>query len=274
MSNNKTYDSMRRRLTFAQEIPVNEYYEYFGPTYQLDVLPTNMEDLNTVEYLEKVKIQVFENLRHTGFAPSVQMTPIPKMDNDDMEMDEDAESQDTRKPRLLSQFYADECKLIRNLTSERLLDSLRTNDAEFEESDDEDDVERQRLGQASQKRPRLDEEETAPTSAGSYIDRVAASGMEDHLQLPQTTPVPSTKIASPLSPSTLAPSSPVLAHSNLPAFDDTIPIPEGDGDQLAVLLPVAATIDSSHYPVPIRSTSPDPVLNRHQNANIQAMRLA
>lgn len=78
---------------------MNEYYEYFGPTYQLDVLPSNMEDLNTPEYLEKVKMQVFENLRHTGFAPSVQMSAIPKMDHDEMEVDEDLDEPNVRKPR-------------------------------------------------------------------------------------------------------------------------------------------------------------------------------
>lgn len=51
---------------------MNEYYEYFGPTYRLDVPQSNMDDLNTREYLEKIKAQVFENLRHTGIAPSVQ----------------------------------------------------------------------------------------------------------------------------------------------------------------------------------------------------------
>lgn len=81
---------------------MNEYYEYFGPTYQLDVLPSNMEDLNTPEYLEKMKAQVFENLRHTGFAPSVQMSEIPKMDHDDMEVDEDLDDANIRKPRELS----------------------------------------------------------------------------------------------------------------------------------------------------------------------------
>jgi histone deacetylase 1/2 len=53
---------------------MNEYYEYFGPTYRLDVPQSNTEDLNTSEYLEKIKAQVFENLRQTGggSAPSVQ----------------------------------------------------------------------------------------------------------------------------------------------------------------------------------------------------------
>lgn len=60
------------------QIPVNEYYEYFGPDYRLDVRPNNMEDLNTGDYLEKIKIQVFENLRDTAHAPSVQNVLEPR----------------------------------------------------------------------------------------------------------------------------------------------------------------------------------------------------
>jgi histone deacetylase 1/2 len=56
------------------DIPVNEYYEYFGPDYQLDVKPSNTNDLNTPQYLDRVKGIVLENLRHTGGPPSVQMT--------------------------------------------------------------------------------------------------------------------------------------------------------------------------------------------------------
>ena len=63
-------------LNALSDIPMNEYYEYFGPNYRLDVPQNNTEDLNTPEYLDKIKTQVFENLRHTGGgggAPSVQM---------------------------------------------------------------------------------------------------------------------------------------------------------------------------------------------------------
>jgi histone deacetylase 1/2 len=52
---------------------VNEYYEYFGPDYQLDVRPSNMEDMNTRPYLERVKSIVLENLRSTGGPPGIQM---------------------------------------------------------------------------------------------------------------------------------------------------------------------------------------------------------
>ena len=52
---------------------MNEYYEYFGPDYELDVKCSNMEDLNTPGYLERIKNIAFEHLRHVGGPPSVQM---------------------------------------------------------------------------------------------------------------------------------------------------------------------------------------------------------
>jgi len=69
--------SLLQQLTLGPphpDIPMNEYYEYFGPTYRLDVPQSNTEDMNTPEYLDKIKAQVFENLRQTagGAAPSVQ----------------------------------------------------------------------------------------------------------------------------------------------------------------------------------------------------------
>lgn len=34
------------------ELPFNDYLEYYGPEYRLHITPTNMENLNTTEYLE------------------------------------------------------------------------------------------------------------------------------------------------------------------------------------------------------------------------------
>ena len=56
------------------EIPINEYYEYFGPDYELDVKSSNTDDMNTPTYLDRVKRIVLENLRHAGGPPSVQMS--------------------------------------------------------------------------------------------------------------------------------------------------------------------------------------------------------
>ncbi|KAI5474993.1 hypothetical protein MNV49_002116 [Pseudohyphozyma bogoriensis] len=95
-------------------IPMNEYYEYFGPTYRLDVPPSNMDDQNTREYLEKVKMQVFENLRHTGVAPTI---PRTAMDEDD-DVDEDERDPNDRRSR-------------------NVLDSRIQRDDEFSDSEDE-----------------------------------------------------------------------------------------------------------------------------------------
>lgn len=61
-------------LILCLEIPVNEYYEYFGPDYELDVKSSNADDLNSPAYLDRVKRIVLENLRHAGGPPSVQMS--------------------------------------------------------------------------------------------------------------------------------------------------------------------------------------------------------
>lgn len=58
------------------EIPMNEYYEYFGPDYELDVKSSNMEDMNSPGYLDRVKNIVLEHLRQVGGPPGVQMAGV------------------------------------------------------------------------------------------------------------------------------------------------------------------------------------------------------
>ncbi|KAI9636688.1 uncharacterized protein MKK02DRAFT_33823 [Dioszegia hungarica] len=84
-------------------IPNNEYYEYYGPDYELNVRPSNMTDHNTPEYLDKIRESVVELLKTKTAAPSVQMHHVPKLahdDEDDAEM-EDEEDKDNRKPMRL-----------------------------------------------------------------------------------------------------------------------------------------------------------------------------
>ncbi|KAF7592733.1 histone deacetylase [Aspergillus hancockii] len=91
------------------ELPYNDYYEYFAPDYELDVRPSNMDNANTKEYLDKIRIQVVENLKRTSFAPSVQMTDVPRdplvegMDDeaeailDDMDEDDNKDKRYTKR---------------------------------------------------------------------------------------------------------------------------------------------------------------------------------
>lgn len=52
-------------------LPYNDYYEYFGPDYRLHMPTSNMDNLNTKEYLEKTKCQLLQVLDDLEPAPSV-----------------------------------------------------------------------------------------------------------------------------------------------------------------------------------------------------------
>jgi len=109
-------------------LPFNEYYEYYGPDYELDVRSSNMENANSKDYLEKIKIQVIENLKKTAHAPSVQLTEVPRTtltggaDDDDDELDDldDDENKDARHTK-------------------RRWDQRITRDDELDESEDEEE---------------------------------------------------------------------------------------------------------------------------------------
>lgn len=85
-------------VILPSEIPYNGYYEYYAPTYELDVRPSNMNNANSREYLDKVLQSVLTNLDHTKHAPSVQMNEVPHDLEDFMEdLDEDGmEALDTK----------------------------------------------------------------------------------------------------------------------------------------------------------------------------------
>ncbi|KAK3300629.1 uncharacterized protein B0H64DRAFT_19881 [Chaetomium fimeti] len=107
-------------------LPYNEYYTYYGPDYELDVRSSNMENANSYEYLEKIKIAVIENLKRTAHAPSVQMQDVPRQSMG-MSDDQDAELDDRDE---------DENQDVR-LTQRQWEKRVERQD-EYEESDDED----------------------------------------------------------------------------------------------------------------------------------------
>lgn len=109
-------------------LPFNEYYEYYGPDYELDVRASNMENANSKEYLEKIKVQVIENLKQTAHAPSVQMTDVPRTTMmGGTEEDDD----------ILDDLDEDDNKDVR--TTKRGWDQRITRDDELEESEDEEE---------------------------------------------------------------------------------------------------------------------------------------
>jgi histone deacetylase 1/2 len=88
-----------------------------------------MENANSKDYLEKIKIQVIENLRQTAHAPSVQMTDVPRTTITGVADDEDD---------ILDDLDADENKDVR--MTKRAWDQKITRDDELEESDEEEEA--------------------------------------------------------------------------------------------------------------------------------------
>ncbi|KAG6917573.1 hypothetical protein DXG01_002042 [Tephrocybe rancida] len=60
-------------------LPWNEYFEWFGPRYRLEVAENNMDDLNVKDgSLDKVRITALEHLSELIPAPSVGLHDVPR----------------------------------------------------------------------------------------------------------------------------------------------------------------------------------------------------
>ena len=63
-----------------------------GPDYKLHITPSNMENLNLPDNLEKIKQKIFDNLKGIVAAPNVQMhQTAPDAGADDDGADDDAD---------------------------------------------------------------------------------------------------------------------------------------------------------------------------------------
>ena len=85
------------------EIPYNDYFEYYGPDFKLHIVPCNMTNQNTTEFVDRMRSQLLENLKQLPHAPGVQMAEIP-IDSIDLnrEYEElDASDPDRRNNRKL-----------------------------------------------------------------------------------------------------------------------------------------------------------------------------
>ncbi|KAG6917569.1 hypothetical protein DXG01_002038 [Tephrocybe rancida] len=79
-------------------LPWNQYFEWFGPRYRLEVVSNNMEDLNVTDgLLDKVRTTALQQLQELAGAPSVGMHDVPRQSigdhlgfrNDEMERRDD-----------------------------------------------------------------------------------------------------------------------------------------------------------------------------------------
>ncbi|XP_077294491.1 histone deacetylase 1 isoform X2 [Arctopsyche grandis] len=177
-----TYEtSVALGCEIANELPYNDYFEYFGPDFKLHISPSNMTNQNTLEYLEKIKTRLFENLRMLPHAPGVQVQVIPEDAVNDESEDEDKVDKDERLPQ-----------------SDR--DKRIAPDNELSDSEDEGGVSggtggagagggrrdnRSYKSGAPRKRPRLDKQE-ATSTINSVKDEVKTEDCKDDMKVSST----------------------------------------------------------------------------------------
>ncbi|CAF0705580.1 unnamed protein product [Brachionus calyciflorus] len=114
-------------VEISNELPYNDYFEYYGPDFRLNITPSNMPNQNSVEYLDKIKCKLLENLRMIPHAPGVQMTAIP---DDAMNVDEaEGEQMDA----------AEDAAADKRGGSRRSKDKRIANDQDLSDSDDDED---------------------------------------------------------------------------------------------------------------------------------------
>uniref|UniRef100_A0A6P7G3M8 Histone deacetylase n=1 Tax=Diabrotica virgifera virgifera TaxID=50390 RepID=A0A6P7G3M8_DIAVI len=165
-------------VEIANEIPYNDYFEYFGPDFKLHISPSNMANQNTPEYLEKIKTRLLENLRTLPHAPGVQVQTIPEDAITEESDDEDEVDKDERLPQ-------------------KDLDKRIVPDNEFSDSEDEGEGDRRdSRSYKRRKRPRLDkggenkEEDKIKDeiNAGKGEEGIMKSSPDDTKQLLGPTP--------------------------------------------------------------------------------------
>lgn len=163
MSRCWTYEtSVALGVEIANELPYNDYFEYFGPDFKLHISPSNMTNLNTTDYLEKVKSRLFENLRMLPHAPGVQVQTIPedgiKMDLDDHDGIEDAEDADKDE------------RVPQSIKDKRIM-----GDNEFSDSEDEGPTGDGRKNRESFKNPRKKQKTDGKTETNDTVKEEKSS---------------------------------------------------------------------------------------------------
>ncbi|KAI5170731.1 histone deacetylase 1/2 [Nematocida sp. LUAm3] len=78
--------SILANVPLTQTLPYTEYFDHYHPNYTLEVLPMNMENQNTREYIEKIHELVSEKIRGIQSRPSVQnLKKMPSLASETIE---------------------------------------------------------------------------------------------------------------------------------------------------------------------------------------------
>ena len=73
-----TYEtSVLLNCPIPNELPYNDFFEYYSPDFKLHLTPSHMENQNRPDELHSITTKILQNLKNLQGAPSVQMHPAP-----------------------------------------------------------------------------------------------------------------------------------------------------------------------------------------------------
>ena len=89
------------RPDISNEIPYNDYYEYFAPDYKLHLEPEDMENMNGKAALDSVRTELLSQLQSLQGAPSVQMHQVPPLFERDEAPEENPDERPTSRKEMV-----------------------------------------------------------------------------------------------------------------------------------------------------------------------------
>ncbi|GMH64728.1 hypothetical protein TrLO_g1036 [Triparma laevis f. longispina] len=69
--------SVALNAEISNDIPYNDYFEYFSPCFKLHLTPAPQENLNTDDTISAVRTEILQQLQNLQGAPSVQFQDVP-----------------------------------------------------------------------------------------------------------------------------------------------------------------------------------------------------
>ena len=115
-------------LSISNNIPNNDFIQYYGPDYHLHLQPSDIVNLNSREELERTRVKVLQMLSRLEHAPSVQMQAIPpdwhlvEAEGEGEERDPDVRDGERERDRRVekeNEFYEDDHDQDRGGTEQR-----------------------------------------------------------------------------------------------------------------------------------------------------------
>ena len=104
-------------VSISNNIPNNDFIQYYGPDYHLHLQPSDIANLNSREELERTRVKVLQMLQRLEHAPSVQMQQVPpdwyllegEGEGEERDLDvRDGERERERRVEKDNEFYEDD----------------------------------------------------------------------------------------------------------------------------------------------------------------------